>query len=125
MKVLDGLAALCAMVTLLDAGQLELAAPISQYLPAEFPGITVRHALAHTSGLPFCSQVELDAGGGTELFADSSFKHYRDTGDDCVYDATDLTHATESYATARVIANPGESWQPGTTRTPESTSSDA
>ena len=44
-----------AMMQLVEAGKLDLAAPVSRYLaglPAAWQPVTVRQLLAHTSGLP-------------------------------------------------------------------------
>jgi CubicO group peptidase (beta-lactamase class C family) len=44
-----------AIMTLVEDGKVELDAPIVQYLagaPETWNGITVRHLLTHTSGLP-------------------------------------------------------------------------
>ena len=95
---------------LVDAGELALDDPVSKFVRelggAPVGAATVRHALSHTSGLPFASGAEL---GDAARFDGSAFKRYRDTGDDAVYDAVGLRDAAASY-TMPLRSEPGASF---------------
>ena len=101
-----------AAMLLVDAGELDLDAPVSTYLD-EFGAatpqgkLTTRQCLSHTSGLPFASAPELQHEGGKERFAGSKFAHYRETGDDSVYDGMPLRDAVASYAVEPLVSEPG------------------
>ena len=61
-----------AVMQLVEAGQVDLDAPISTYLqqlPAAWQGIRVRQLLAHTSGLPDIVDAQGLIGGGSEAQA--------------------------------------------------------
>jgi CubicO group peptidase (beta-lactamase class C family) len=61
-----------AMMQLVEAGQVDLTAPISRYLedlPQAWQGIRVRQLLAHTSGLPDIVDDNGLVGGGSEAAA--------------------------------------------------------
>ena len=61
-----------AVMQLVEAGRLDLDAPISTYLqqlPAAWQGIRVRQLLAHTSGLPDIVDAQGLIGGGSEAQA--------------------------------------------------------
>ena len=61
-----------AVMQLVEAGQLDLDAPVSRYLqalPPAWHGIRVRQLLAHTSGLPDIVGEQGLAGGGSEADA--------------------------------------------------------
>jgi CubicO group peptidase (beta-lactamase class C family) len=102
-----------AAMVLVDAGQLDLDAPVSAFLGADFePGtpqgaMTARQCLSHTSGLPFASAAELRHRGGVERFSGSKFAHYRETNDDSVYDELPLAVAVASYAVEPLLSAPG------------------
>ena len=106
-----------AAMMLVDAGELALDDPVSKFVReldgAPVGAATVRHALSHTSGLPFASDAEL---GDPARFDGSAFKRYRDTGDDAVYDAVGLRDAAASY-TMPLRSDPGAR---STTPTPAS-----
>ncbi len=53
-----------AILTLVEAGKLALDDPAVNYLPqlAAYPGVTVRHLLAHTAGLPDYYDQPIEAG---------------------------------------------------------------
>ena len=96
-----------AAMLLVDGGELALDDPVSKFVRelggAPVGAATVRHALSHTSGLPFASDAEL---GDATRFDGSAFKRYRDTGDDAVYDAVGLRDAAASY-TMPLRSEPG------------------
>ena len=99
-----------AAMLLVDGGELALDDPVSKFVReldgAPVGAATVRHALSHTSGLPFASDAEL---GDAARFDGSAFKRYRDTGDDAVYDAVGLRDAAASY-TMPLRSAPGASF---------------
>ena len=102
-----------AAMLLVEQGDLDLDRPVEAYLE-DFRGrrpqglITVRQALSHSSGLPFASPAELEHPGGVERFAGSRFAHYRETGDDAVYDSMpSLAAAATTYATTPLVSAPG------------------
>lgn len=87
-----------AIMQLVEAGRIELDAPVQQYIPwfrVADPGasthITVRHLLNHTSGLPTTTQTE---------FITSS-----DTSDDA------LEQRVRALANAELSAPAGTTWQ--------------
>ena len=55
-----------AVMQLAEAGLLELDAPVRRYLPeVALEGITLRHLLAHTSGIPTAAGLPMMTGDGT------------------------------------------------------------
>ena len=103
-----------AAMLLVEQGDLDLDRPVEAYLE-DFRGrrpqglITLRQALSHSSGLPFASPAELEHPGGVERFAGSRFAHYRETGDDAVYDSMpSLAAAATTYATTPLVSAPGD-----------------
>jgi CubicO group peptidase (beta-lactamase class C family) len=82
-----------AILQLKDKGRLRLDDPVVQYLPGfPFAGITIRHLLSHTSGLPDFQVFEVP--------------HSEDTGR--IFTNADLVPAIKRYN--RPMPAPGEKW---------------
>ena len=79
-----------AVMQLAEAGLLELDAPVRRYLPeVALEGITLRHLLAHTSGIPTAAGLPMMTGDGTGS----------------------IDELVGSFASVEAAATAGELWQ--------------
>ena len=114
-----------AILSLVNSGQLNLDAPISNYVPALFPNgttITMRMLLSHTSGINNCGTQVCQPGTDTDVLGAPCRQDYYDSMQSCAQEivglpasfapGTQFDYGGDDYQLAGYIAEviSGEAW---------------